>query len=401
MTTIPSEGGRTQGSEAGNRSARITSLDAYRGFVMLALAFEGAGPEAVAKFQNHPWLQALGRQFDHVDWEGAAFWDLIQPSFMFIVGVAMTYSYFSRRSQGMSTASVAAHVVYRSVVLIFLGLLFTSLHEQRTYFNFGNILAQIGLAFPFAFLLVGRSLHHQLTAAALILIAWWLAFFLFPLPPSGFDYTSLGIPQDAAGPFAGLYAHWNKYSNVAVAFDRWFFNLFPRSHEFLGNETYGPTLNFVPSIVTMTLGIVAGNLLRGPRSPLEKLRRLSAAGAISLALGLILGYTVCPIVKALWTPSWVFFSAGFAFFFLAAAYWLADIKGQRGLMFPLVVVGANSLAMYFMIVVCRQWIWDNLNIHLGGLLHLSHMDALDYVLGALIMWLLCLWLYRRKIFIRL
>jgi len=368
---------------------------------MLALAFEGAGPEAVAKFQNAPWLQALGRQFDHVDWEGAAFWDLIQPSFMFIVGVAMTYSYFSRRSQGMSTASVAAHVVYRSVVLIFLGLLFTSLHEQRTYFNFGNILAQIGLAFPFAFLLVGRSLHHQLTAAALILIAWWLAFFLFPLPPSGFDYTSLGIPQDAAGPFAGLYAHWNKYSNVAVAFDRWFFNLFPRSHEFLGNETYGPTLNFVPSIVTMTLGIVAGNLLRGPRSPLEKLRRLSAAGAISLALGLILGYTVCPIVKALWTPSWVFFSAGFAFFFLAAAYWLADIKGQRGLMFPLVVVGANSLAMYFMIVVCRQWIWDNLNIHLGGLLHLSHMDALDYVLGALIMWLLCLWLYRRKIFIRL
>ncbi len=400
MTTIPSEGGRTQGSETGNRSARITSLDAYRGLVMLALAFDGAGPEAVAKFQNHPWLQALGRQFEHVDWEGAAFWDLIQPSFMFIVGVAMTYSYFSRRSRGMSTASVAAHVVYRSVVLVILGVLLASLHHEQTNFDFGGVLAQIGLAFPFAFLLVGKPLRYQLTVAALILITWWLAFFLFPLPPSGFDYASLGIPQDA-GPFAGLYAHWNKYTNLAAAFDRWFLNLFPRSSEFLGNVVYGPTLNFVPSIVTMILGIVAGGLLRGPRSPLEKLRRLSAAGAISLALGLILGYTLCPIVKALWTPSWVFFSAGFAFFFLAAAYWLADIRGRRGLMFPLVVVGANSLAMYFMIFVCRQGIWDILNIHLGGTLHLSHLDALDYVLGTLIMWLVCLWLYRRKIFIRL
>src|SRR2546423_1472073 len=310
MTTIPSEGGRTQGSEASNRSARITSLDAYRGLVMLALAFEGAGPEAVAKFPNAPWRQAFGRQFDHVDWEGAALWDLIQPSFMFIVGVAMTYSYFSRRSQGMSAASVAAHVVYRSVVLIMLGLLLTSLHHQQTHFSFGNVLGQIGLAFPFAFLVVGRPARLQLTVAALILIAWWLAFFLFPLPSSAFDYASLGIPQDA-GPFAGLYAHWNKYTNAAYAFDRWFLNLFPRPHEFLGNTTYGPTLNFFPSIVTMTLGIMAGDLLRGPRSPLEKLLRLSAAGAISLALGLILGYTFCPIVKTIWTSSWVLFSAGF------------------------------------------------------------------------------------------
>src|SRR5258708_16139253 len=109
MTTIPSEGGRIQGSEASNRSARITSLDAYRGLVMLALAFEGAGPEAVAKFQNAPWLQALGRQFDHVDWEGAAFWDLIQPSFMFIVGVPVTYSSFSPPSHVITPPTVARH----------------------------------------------------------------------------------------------------------------------------------------------------------------------------------------------------------------------------------------------------------------------------------------------------
>jgi predicted acyltransferase len=367
---------------------------------MLALAFNGAGPEAVNKFQDRPWLLALARQFDHVDWEGATFWDLIQPSFMFIVGVAMTYSYFSRRSQGMSPASIAADVVYRSVVLVLLGLLLTSRNYPQTNFAFADVLAQIGLAFPFAFLLVGRTVRFQLTAVALILTAWWLAFFLFPVPSSGFDYASLGIPPDA-GPFAGLYAHWNKYTNVAYAFDRWFLNLFPRSREFLGNATYGVTLDFVPSIATMILGIVAGDILRGPRSPLEKLRTLCAAGVVSLALGLILGFTLCPIVKALWTPSWVLFSAGVAFVFLATAYWVADVKGWRALVFPLTVLGANALAMYFMIMESRQWIWDNLNRHLGGLLHLEHLDALNYVLAALIMWLICLWLYRRKIFIRL
>lgn len=400
MTTIPSGGERIQGSGASDQSARVVSLDAYRGFVMLALAFDGAGPDAVNKFQDRPWLLVLARQFDHVDWEGAAFWDLIQPSFMFIVGAAMTYSYFSRRSQGMSPASVAAHVVYRSVVLVLLGLLLTSRNYPQTNFAFGDVLAQIGLAFPFAFLLVGRTVRFQLTAVALILTAWWLAFFLFPVPSSGFDYASLGIPPDA-GPFAGLYAHWNKYTNAAYAFDRWFLNLFPRSREFLGNAAYGVTLNFVPSIATMILGIVAGDILRGPRSPLEKLRALFAAGAVSLALGLILGFTVCPIVKALWTPSWVLFSAGVGFVFLATAYWVADIKGWRALVFPLTVLGANALAMYFMIVESRQWIWDNLNRHLGGLLHLEHLGALNYVLGTLIMWLICLWLYRRKIFIRL
>jgi predicted acyltransferase len=376
---------------------RLVSLDAYRGFVMLALAFDGAGGELVAKFPGTPWLQALGRQLDHIDWEGATFWDLIQPSFMFIVGVAMTYSHFSRRSQGMDAVSRAAHVMYRSLALVLLGVLLTSLHSPQTNFAFGNVLAQIGLAFPFAYLLAGRPARIQLGAVGAILVAWWLAFFLYPVP-SPSDYAALGIPD--AGPFAGLYAHWNKYTNVAYAFDRWFLNLFPRSETFLGNQPYATTLAFVPSIATMILGIMAGDLLRGPRQPREKLRRLCAAGAASLILGVVLGGTVCPIVKSLWTPSWVLFSAGFTFFFMAAAYWIGDVRGWRTPLFPLVVLGANSLAMYFMIVVSRQWIFENLTIHLTPL-HLRHMDALNYVLGALIMWLVCLWMYRRRIFIRL
>jgi predicted acyltransferase len=229
---------------------------------------------------------------------------------------------------------------------------------------------------------------------------YWLVFYLFPLPSPAFDYAALQIPPDA-GPFTGFYAHWNTFTNLAYVFDRWFLNLFSRAEPFLGNAVFAATLNFIPSIVTMVLGIMAGDLLRGPRQPVDKFRRLCLAGAACLLAGLVLGHTVCPIIKAIWTPSWTLFSGGFAFLFLAAMYWVADIRGWKALVFPLVVVGANSLAMYLMIRLCKQWIWDNLEIHLGGTLHLPHLWAIDFVMGTFIMWLVCLWMYRNRILVRL
>jgi heparan-alpha-glucosaminide N-acetyltransferase len=379
---------------------RLLSLDAYRGLVMLALALEGAVPAAAQKFPNSQLLQVLARQFVHVDWEGGVFWDLIQPSFIFCIGVAMTFSYFSRRTQGQSARRVALHVMYRSAVLVLLGWLLGSMFSSMTQFRFDEILAQIGLAYPFAYLFVGKPLKVQLTASGIILLACWAAFAAYPLPAPTFDFAALGI-HDGGGPFTGFYAHWNKYTNVAYAFDRWFLNLFPQPAVWLANRTYNTTLDFVPSIVTMVLGVMAGDILRSSLSSTEKLARLLVAGVCGVAGGLILGATVCPIIKALWTPSWVLASGGACFLFLALAYWMADIRGWKALMFPLVVIGANSLAMYLMIRLCKAWIWTNLEIHLGGTLHLSHLWALDFVLGAFIMWLVCLWMYRHKIFIRI
>lgn len=150
----------------------------------------------------------------------------------------------------------------------------------------------------------------QLSVGGLILISYWLAFYLYSMPPRNFDYATLGVTEWVER-FNGVYAHWNKYTNFAASFDRWFLNLFPRTKDFLYNPLGLATLNFVPSIVTLLLGVMAGELLPGPEQRYVKLFKLCKAGSISLALGLIAGYTVCPIIKAIWTPSWVLLSGGF------------------------------------------------------------------------------------------
>jgi len=152
-----------------------------------------------------------------------------------------------------------------------LGLLLrTGTANHQTIFLFDDILSQIGLVYPFAFLLIGKRPRVQLIVGGLILISYWLAFYLYPLPPQNFDYATLGV-TDGAERFSGVYAHWNKYTNFAASFDRWLLNLFPRPKDFLYNPFGLATLNFVPSIVTLLFGVMAGELLRGPEQRYVKL----------------------------------------------------------------------------------------------------------------------------------
>src|SRR5207302_7358531 len=137
------------------REGRLSSLDAYRGFVMLAMATGGLGVAVVAQdFPDSQLWQALDRQLEHAAWQGCSFWDLIQPSFMFIVGVAMPFSYASRRAQGQSWSRLFIHAVQRSVVLVLLGIILSSAWGRQTNFTFVNVLTQIGLGYTFVFLLL-------------------------------------------------------------------------------------------------------------------------------------------------------------------------------------------------------------------------------------------------------
>src|SRR5262249_35167371 len=128
-----------------HRPERLTSLDAYRGFIMLVMASAGFGFPAVAKqFPDSLAWKFLGYEFDHVAWLGCSFWDLIQPSFMFMVGVAMPYSFASRQAKGHGRWRNAGHVLWRSFVLIALAVFLTSNRAPQTRFLFTNVLAQIG-----------------------------------------------------------------------------------------------------------------------------------------------------------------------------------------------------------------------------------------------------------------
>ncbi len=394
-----------------DKPERLVSLDAYRGFIMLAMASAGFGIPAVAHALNEqglgsPFWDFFAYQTDHAPWVGCSFWDLIQPSFMFMVGVALPYSYASRLSRGESQGKMFAHAVWRAFALVLLAVFLSSpayvtphapaqgvavgaagvllkRHDPMTNWVFTNVLAQIGLGYVFVYLLVGRGLRVQLGVIAAIFVGYTLFFALYP---TGGDWFS----------------HWQKNANAAHAFDVWFLNLFPRPERFYFNEGGYQTLNFVPSLITMILGLMAGEMLRGPRQPWDKFRVLVAAGAACLALGWLAGQVVCPLVKRIWTPSWAVYSAGWTFLMLAAFYWVIDLRGRRGWAFPLVVVGMNSIAMYCMSMQMKPWVRENLRTHLGSSLFAGPYGPIALSAGVLlVLWLVCLWLYRRKIFLRI
>ena len=405
--------------------ARLVSLDAYRGFIMLLMASSTLAIPAIAAqhFPQSPVWQFLGYEFDHVQWTGCSLWDLIQPAFMFMVGVAMPYSHASRVAKGQSFFRISAHVVYRALILVLLGVFLSSNWSQNTNFSFVNVLTQIGLGYVFVYLLVGRAWTIQLAAALLVLGGYWFLFYQYPAPPPDLNY--LATP-DTYGWAHGLFAHWSKHTNFATACDQWLLPFFHYSDSNPFNRGGYQTLNFVPSMGTMIFGLMTGHMLRGPKSPGQKLATLLWTGALCLGVGLALGYTVCPIVKRIWTPSWTIFSTGWTLWMLAAFYALIDVAGWKRWALPLVVVGVNSIAMYCMSQLLRGWVRQTLKTHLdyawqrllAVIPNESTRDTLQVNLGQklfegiygpmvlqiailLVFWLICLWLYRRKVFLRI
>jgi heparan-alpha-glucosaminide N-acetyltransferase len=386
---------------------RLASLDVFRGLTMLFMASEIMRISAVAsQFPNSRIAQWLAFGLDHVPWTGFVPWDLIQPSFMFMVGVALPFSVASRRARGEPFRARLGHAVRRALVLVALGILLRSIGRPQTYFTFEDVLTQIGLGYVFLFLLAHASVRTQWASAAGILVATWLAFALYPLPPAGFDTALVGVPADWPHHLQGFAAHWDKNTNLANRADQWFLNLFPRESPFVYNRGGYTTLNFVPSLATMIFGLLAGELLRGPASASDKLRRLLVYGAAGIALGAVLhGVGVAPLVKRIWTPSWAVFSAGWAAVFLAFFYYVVDVRGWRRWAFPFLVVGMNSIAMYVIVHVAEGWMRDAFRTHLGrGTLQVFGAAYEPIVVGALsllVFWLMLHWMYRRRIFIRI
>src|SRR5262249_25062814 len=140
----------------------------------------------------------------------------------------------------------------------------------------------------------------------------------------------------------------------------------PRPVPFRFNEGGYQTLNFVPSMITMILGLMAGEMLRRSLKPWAKLGILVAAGGVCLGLGLLAGEYVCPIVKRIWTPSWALYSARWTFFLLAGFYAAIDLLGFRRWAWPFVVVGMNSIAIYCMAQLLKGWIAGRWRMHLGS-----------------------------------
>jgi predicted acyltransferase len=373
------------------KPARNLAIDTYRGFVMLLMMAEVLQLSRVAKaLPGSAFWSFLAYHQTHVEWAGCSLHDTIQPGFSFLVGVALPYSIASRLAKGGTFRSMFLHALWRSFLLIALGIFLRSTHAPQTYFTFEDTLTQIGLGYPLLWVLAWRPPRWQWIAFGLLLFAYWLAWALYPAHEPGF--------------YSGFLAHWNKGDNFGNAFDVWFLNLFPRAKPFLENGGGYLTLSFIPTLGTMLLGLAAGRWLRAAE-PAIPLRRLLAAGAIGVAAGLLLHFAgICPIVKRIWTPAWTLFSGGLCFFFLAGFCWLTEIKGYRKWAFPLVVIGANSIAAYLMAHLWERFIIDSFRIHLGPRAFLFLGQPYESVLrGTMVLgayWVILYWMYRRKLFLK-
>jgi len=381
---------------------RLVSLDAFRGLTMLFMASSGFGIAQIAKaFPDSGFWELLRYNTSHASWIGGGAWDMIQPAFMFMVGMALAFSSSRRSAEGQDQRKLFLHTLWRAFALVALGVFLSTSAGARPNFTFPNVLAQIGLGYVFLTLLVGRGWKIQLGAIGVIAVATWAAFALTPIAGSSTDFKALGV-NDPSQILSGFWGHWNMNANFAASFDQWFLNLFPREKPFVFNSGGYQTLNFVPALITMTLGLMAGENLRSEKTSGEKLKWLLQAGGICLVLALITGTTICPVIKKLWTPSWAFYSGAVVLWAFALFYWFIDIKGHKAWTFPLVVVGMNSIAIYVAYQLTGGWIRSVGKTWLGNSLFEGTTGALAQSLLVLaVLWTFCYWLYRRKVFIRI
>jgi predicted acyltransferase len=351
---------------------RLVSLDAYRGVVMLSLLFGSV----FGSLKGHPNWHWLYVQNEHVEWEGCSLWDLIQPAFMFIVGVAMPFAFAVRSAKGDSWGKQFLHVLIRAGSLILIGVVLDNFGATTWSFGFIRVLQQMAFGYVLAFFVLGRPLWVQGIVAAVILVGYTLFWVFNP-------WNGPGGPWAMGG------------ENVGKAFDKWMLGRNYTGH-YVG-------LNAIPESANMIFGVMAGQSILHAKSPGRVALRLALAGLFGIVIGFSLA-PIVPLVKRIWTPSFAVYSAGWTTLFLAGFYWAVDVMGSKWWTSPLVVVGANSIAAYVIGQLFGNWfrslvgVWVNL---LTPALGANGIAILHRVLFAAAAWLVLWWLYRRKIFFKL
>ncbi|HEX6209807.1 MAG TPA: hypothetical protein VF136_03460 [Methylomirabilota bacterium] len=388
-------------------TTRVASIDAFRGLVMFLMLAEVMRLWTLQEaFPDSRFWAFVAYHTTHVPWQGCSLHDLIQPAFSFLAGASLPFSIASRRARGARFGSMLGHALRRSLILILLGIFLRSMGRPQTYWTFEDTLTQIGLGYPFLFLLAFATVRAQAVTFGAILVGFWAAFVLYPLPGPGFDYPSVGVPADWPHLYSGFLAHFNKNSNLSWAFDVWFLNLFPREAPFRFNSGGWSTLSFIPTLATMMLGLWCGQWLKSSRTTAEKLKGLLLGGVALTLAGLVLQWLhINPIVKRIWTSSYTLYSGGLVILMLASFYALMELKGWKRWAFPLLVIGANSIAIYVMSWTLEHFVSSALLTHLGRAPFLVLGAPFEPVLlGAaviVVFWGILYWMYRRKIFLRI
>lgn len=358
---------------------RVTSIDFFRGFTMFLLMGESTELYSHLRSVDNGFMQFLGTQLDHHEWHGLHFWDLIQPFFMFIVGVAIPFAVANRLKKGASEKSIRNHAIKRSLTLLLLGWGLYIMGSEYIVFRFQNVLAQLAVTYLVAFLIMKKSFSFQLIFTLVILLLTDLAYRFFPL--EGFNHP------------------WEAFHNLGA----WVNTKIEGTSE----TSIWASLNAIPTIAHTVWGVLCGKLLMSKKPGIEKVKQLAMWGVAALVIGFALDWlSITPIIKKIATSSFVFASGGWAILALAFSYWLIDVKkkflkGSR--MF--IITGMNSIFIYMLFSIGGAGIFlkfftpvANSLFGWTGQLNAEIIASLA-VWSAL--WYLCYWLFKNKIFIKI
>lgn len=357
---------------------RITSVDFFRGFTMFLLMGESTELYSHLRSVNNGFIHFLGMQLDHHEWHGLHFWDLIQPFFMFIVGVAIPFAVANREKKGASPKAIRNHAVKRSLILLLLGWGLYNMGSDHIVFRLQNVLAQLSVTYLVAFLIQRKSFSFQLIFTLAILLLTDLAYRFFPV--EGFNQP------------------WEAFHNLGAWVNT--------KIEGTDKTSIWATLNAVPTIAHTVWGVLCGQWLMSKKPGAEKVKQLVLWGVAALVVGYSLDWlSITPIIKKIATASFVFASGGWAILGLAFSYWLIDVQKKflnGSKMF--IIVGMNSIFIYMLFSVGGAGIlYRAFTPFVNSLLGWSGQLTAEILTSIAVwyaLWYICFWLYKNKIFIK-
>jgi len=392
--------------------ARLMSLDVLRGFDMFWIL----GADAVVLALGalfHP-LHGLAAQMEHKVWAGFAFYDLIFPLFVFISGVSLVFSLpKSLATHGL--ASTIRHILVRAVILFALGVLYNGgLADAWPGVRLAGVLQRIAIAYAVTGVLfcLCRLRTCYIIGGALLVGYWALLTFV---PVRDITLTkeamavALGTDKPASTQVRQLYestttmvtGSYERGRNLANHVD---YNWLPGDMYQVYWDPEG-LLSTLPAIATCLLGMMAGQCLRrNDRTAQQKIRWLAIAGAVCLAGGWT-WHLQFPVVKDLWSSSFVLVAGGYSLWLLAAFYYAVDVRQWRGWCQPFLWIGLNPITLYLASSLVNFW---DIARRLSGGSITAWLDARHAGLGQLglaltsltLMLLLARFLHRRGIYLK-
>lgn len=321
-------------------------------------------------------------QFHHHEWNGLRFWDLIQPFFMFIVGVAMPVSLANREAKGVSYKQNWKHILKRCFILLLMGVTIQCAYNNRLVWELWNVLAQMSVTILIAYAIMKLDIKWQMIISIALLLFTDLTYRFFPV--GGFDHPY--VKDQNFGSWMDLVLMGKMNSGGGWV-----------------------AINCIPTAAHTIWGVIAGRLMFDPAiSNLNKLKYMTLLGVGFLVIGYGLDFAgIVPIIKRISTASFVFASGGWTILALAFCFWFIDIMKQSKIVFPFAIVGMNSILIYLLTqTMGHQWFNGFVGIFVkgfGGLISIpEHPLAVITACSVLVLeWLFCYYLYKKSVFIKI